>query len=526
MRAKAIMVLGTGSHVGKSLLTTALCRIFAQEGYRVAPFKSQNMSLNSAATPEGLEIGRAQALQAEAAGVAASVHMNPILLKPTGQMSSQVVVRGRIWGQLSASEYHLRRVEELMPLVIESYEKLAGENDVVVIEGAGSPAEINLKRHDIVNMRIARLAGADCILVGDIDRGGVFASLLGTVALLDPDEQAYVRGFVINKFRGEPTLLEPGIRMMEERLAKPCIGIVPHLPGLSLEEEDSIALSDLRVLRQPWPELDDPGRALRIAVVALPSFSNFTDFDSLRCEPSVSLRFCESPTALWQADVVILPGSKQTVQDLAWMRRTGMAEAFTDHAKVSLSVGICGGYQMMGQEITDPHGMEYVGSVAGLGLLPIRTEMQPSKTTRLASAVTVADKLFDQPLPALRITGYEIHIGTSTLGSGGCPFAEFDAADIHTHPAAEGCVTADSRTFGTYFHGLFDHDGFRHSFIKAARTFHGLASATCLEQWSAKREKSLNRLADEVRSAMNMPKLFEWVGLPYPGHRRKGLDVP
>lgn len=520
------MVLGTSSHVGKSLLTTALCRIFAQEGYRVAPFKSQNMSLNSAATPDGLEIGRAQALQAEAAGIAASVHMNPILLKPSGDMSSQVVVRGRIWGHLSASEYHQRRVEELMPLVAESYETLASENDVIVIEGAGSPAEINLKQHDIVNMRIAELADAACILVGDIDRGGVFAALLGTVLLLDLHEQARVRGFVINKFRGDRTLLEPGVLMMEERVLKPCMGVVPYLRDLSLEEEDSIALPDLRVLKQPWPVSDDSDRALRVAVVALPSFANFTDFDSLRSEPSVSLRFCEHPAAVSQADVVILPGSKQTVHDLAWMRRTGMAEAVTAHAKTSLSVGICGGYQMMGQEITDPHGMEHDGSVAGLSLLPIKTEMQPSKTTRLSSAVTVAPKLFDQSLPTLRITGYEIHIGTSTLAAGGFAFAAFDSSDTYAHRAPEGCISADSRTFGTYFHGLFDNDEFRHGFISAARSFHNLGSAATLEHWSGKRESSLNRLADEVRAAMDMPRLFEWVGLPYAAHQRKGLAVP
>lgn len=519
------MVLGTSSHVGKSLLTTALCRIFAQEGYRVVPFKSQNMSLNSAATPEGLEIGRAQALQAEAAGVAPSVHMNPILLKPSGEMSSQVVVRGKIWGHLSAAEYHLRRVDELMPLVSESYEKLASENDVIVIEGAGSPAEINLKQHDIVNMRIAELADAACLLVGDIDRGGVFAALLGTVLLLDPHEQARVRGFVINKFRGDLTLLEPGISMMEERLLKPCVGVVPHLRGVALEEEDSIALPDLRWLKQSWPDSHGPARALRIAVVALPSFSNFTDFDSLRNEPSVSLRFCEHPTALSQADVVILPGSKQTVRDLAWMRSTGMAEALVAHAAASLSVGICGGYQMMGQEITDPHGMEFKGSVAGLGLLPITTEMQPSKTTRLAGAVTVAPRLFDQPLSTLRITGYEIHIGTSSLAAAGCAFAALDSDDMSACPAPEGCISADSRTFGTYFHGLFDNDEFRHGFISAARLFHGLDSATSVENWAAKRESSLNRLADEVRAAMDIPKLFDWVGLPYGAHQRKDAVV-
>src|ERR1700761_2879012 len=241
-RARSIMVLGTSSHVGKSLLTTALCRIFAQRGFRVAPFKSQNMSLNSAATPEGLEIGRAQALQAEAAGIAPSVHMNPVLIKPSGDCSSQVVVQGKIWGQISAADYHQRRGEELLPMVRQSYETLASAFDVIILEGAGSPAEINLKKHDIANMRMADIADAQCLLVGDIDRGGVFASLLGTIELLEPAERARIRGFCINKFRGDLSLLEPGVRMMEDRLAKPCLGVVPYLPSLALEEEDSVGL--------------------------------------------------------------------------------------------------------------------------------------------------------------------------------------------------------------------------------------------------------------------------------------------
>src|ERR1700761_5033736 len=255
------MVLGTSSHVGKSLITAALCRIFAQEGYRVAPFKSQNMSLNSAATIEGLEIGRAQALQAEAAGVAPSVDMNPILLKPAGGMTSQVVVRGKIWGKLSASDYHQRRVEELMPVVCESYEALAAQYEVIVLEGAGSPAEINLKHHDIVNMRMAEMADAACLLVGDIDRGGVFASLLGTIELLEREEQARIRGFLINKFRGDVALLEPGIRMMEEKLKRPCLGVVPHLLNLSLDEEDSLGLPLADTENNAaWQHSDDPSR--------------------------------------------------------------------------------------------------------------------------------------------------------------------------------------------------------------------------------------------------------------------------
>src|ERR1700761_8765472 len=292
MSARAIMILGTSSHVGKSLLTAALCRIFAQQGYRVAPFKSQNMSLNSAATIEGLEIGRAQALQADAAGGAPSVHMNPILIKPTGESFSQVVVRGKIWGRVTAVDYHRRRVAELMPVVQESYETLAAQYDVIVLEGAGSPAEINLKQHDIANMRMAEMADAACLLIGDIDRGGVFASLLGTLELLEADERERVRGFAINKFRGDAGLLTPGIQMMEERVQKSCIGVIPYLPALMLEEEDSLGLSI--TAQAAWIEDESATRPLRIAVVALPSFSNFTDFDSLRAEPSVSLRFCRT----------------------------------------------------------------------------------------------------------------------------------------------------------------------------------------------------------------------------------------
>src|SRR5271163_3765665 len=347
-QARAIMVLGTSSHVGKSLLTAALCRIFAQHGHRVAPFKSQNMSLNSAATIEGLEIGRAQALQAEAAGIASSVHMNPVLIKPSGDCSSQVMVRGKIWGQISAADYHQRRVEELMPVVRESYQTLASNFQVIILEGAGSPAEINLKQHDIVNMRMAAMADAQCLLVGDIDRGGVFASLLGTVELLDPAERDRIRGFCINKFRGDLSLLEPGVRMMEERLGKPCLGVVPYLPGLALEEEDSVGLPPVR--RTGWSSSNNtPDRPLRIAVV------------SLRAEPAVDLIFCRSAEPLANADVVILPGSKQTMSDLEWMREGGLDQAVRAHARAGLVVGICGGMQMLGQELADPGGVERQG---------------------------------------------------------------------------------------------------------------------------------------------------------------------
>jgi adenosylcobyric acid synthase len=503
-RARAIMILGTSSHVGKSLLTTALCRIFAQQGYRVAPFKSQNMSLNSAATIEGLEIGRAQALQAEAAGIPASVHMNPVLIKPSGDMTSQVMVLGKIWGQISAADYHQRRVEELMPVVRQSYEFLAANHEIMILEGAGSPAEINLKQHDIVNMRMAEMADAACLLVGDIDRGGVFASLLGTVELLDPPERERIRGFCINKFRGDPALLQPGVRMMEDRLAKPCLGVVPYLPGLALEEEDSVGLP--AVARTGWLTHDHvPNRALRIAVIALPSFSNFTDFDSLRAEPSVDLRFVRSAGLLATADVVIVPGSKQTMSDLAWMRQSSLDHAI--HAYTGLVIGICGGMQMLGEHLADPGGVEQLGDMPGLGLLPIHTTMQSEKVTRICSGTICGGSLFGQPLRADRVEGYEIHVGKTLYLERAEAFATLNNGE------RDGCISVDHRVLGTYLHGIFDDDGFRHQFLEAARRVRGLNAPTTFNPWKAQREESLDRLARAVSAALDMRRIFSWVGL-------------
>jgi adenosylcobyric acid synthase len=514
--ARAMMVLGTSSHVGKSLLTTALCRILAKQGHRVAPFKAQNMSLNSAATVEGIEIGRAQALQAEAAGVAPSVHMNPILLKPAGGMTSQVVVRGRIWGRLTASDYHRRRVEELMPAVSASYEALAAQYEVVILEGAGSPAEINLKQHDIVNMRMAELADASCLLVGDIDRGGVFASLLGTVELLEREEQNRIKGFVINKFRGDITLLSPGVRMMEDRLRKPCLGVIPYIDRLTLEEEDSLGLTHADADRDAAWLNCDPNRPLRIAVIAFPSFSNFTDFDALRSEPSVALRFCRNIAQLQQADVVILPGSKQTVDDLNWMRAEGLERAVIEHASAGLVVGICGGMQMLGHLILDPGGIETAGCVKGLGLLPINTTMQPAKITTNGVGQLVTRSLFGQPIQNVALRGYEIHVGeTSYLGKAP-PFARLNRlSGERAESEADGCITPDTRIFGTYLHGLFDEDGFRRAFIGAAREFYDLTPAHQFNNWKQRREESLNRLAAAVSQSLDMPRILGWVGLPY-----------
>ncbi len=515
MKARAIMVLGTSSHVGKSLLTAALCRIFAQHGYRVAPFKSQNMSLNSAATVEGLEIGRAQALQAEAAGVAPSVHMNPILIKPTGGNSSQVVVLGKIWGRVTAADYHQRRVEELLPIVNESYTALALEYDVIILEGAGSPAEINLKEHDIANMRMATMADARCLLVGDIDRGGVFASLLGTLELLNPYEREFVGGFVVNKFRGDANLLEPGIHMIEERVHKPCLGVVPYLNSLMLEEEDSLGLP--LVTQAKWTSNLDksPHRILRVAVIALPSFSNFTDFDSLRAEPSVSLSFCRTAEEMTEADVVIVPGSKQTVDDLLWMRSRHLDIAIQQHAQERLVVGICGGMQMLGETISDPLDMEHDGSVAGLCLLPIQTTMRADKVTRNVKGKMATTTLFGQPITDTELSGYEIHIGHTHYQPEAAHFAVLCTERELTDVGRDGCVSTDTHVFGTYLHGIFDEDSFRHQFIRAARCFHGLSAPRELHLWKRLREDSLNRLAQAVEDALDMETIFGWVGLPY-----------
>jgi adenosylcobyric acid synthase len=466
------------------------------------------MSLNSAATIEGLEIGRAQALQAEAAGIPASVHMNPVLIKPSSDCSSQVVVRGKIWGQISAADYHQRRVEELMPVVRESYQALASAFEVIVLEGAGSPAEINLKQHDIANMRMAEMADSACLLVGDIDRGGVFASLLGTVELLEPEERERIRGFCINKFRGDLSLLEPGVRMMEERLGKPCMGVVPYLPGLALEEEDSVGLPP--IARAGWSSnATAPDRPLRIAVVALPSFSNFTDFDSLRAEPAVDLLFCRSAEPLANADVVILPGSKQTMSDLEWMLEIGLDRAVRAHSSAGLVIGICGGMQMLGQELADPGGVERQGCMEGLGLLDIRTTMQAEKVTRLCSGMICGGVLFGQPIRGRRISGYEIHVGKTDYLPQADPFATLNSGQL------DGGISVDGRILGTYLHGIFDEDEFRHQFVIAARSFYQLALPSALNPWNLQRKESLDRLAQQVSASLDMDRIFAWAGLTY-----------
>jgi adenosylcobyric acid synthase len=521
MRTPAIMILGTGSHVGKSMLTTALCRILSQAGYRVAPFKAQNMSLNSAATPEGLEIGRAQALQAEAAGIPASVHMNPVLIKPTGDASSQVIVQGKIWGHLTAEDYFRRRTEELVPVIRESYEFLAAQNDLMILEGAGSPAEINLKDRDIVNLRMANMADARCVLVGDIDRGGVFASLLGTLELLNPQERDQIDGFIINKFRGDLGLLWPGVRAIEQRMGKPCLGVVPFLHGLTLDEEDSVSIEQRA--SKKWATETSTDRPLLIAIICFPSIANFTDFDPLYAEPSVSVRFCRKAEDLVGADIVILPGTKQTISDLRWMRALGMDQALLAHAHRGAVLGICGGMQMLGAMIEDPYSVEGGGREEGLGLLPIRTVMTQEKTTREAEGDLLLPQLFGQPVSSSTVCGYEIHVGQTEYLKAATAFAHIRRDGSPDDVVLDGCVGQQGRVIGTYLHGIFHHDEFRHSFLGALRASFGLEQPQSLLQWKELREQQFDRLADTVSTAVDLRTLLGWVGLPWPAERKQGV---
>jgi adenosylcobyric acid synthase len=510
MSARAVMVLGTASHVGKSLLVAALCRILRQDGVRVAPFKAQNMSLNSAATPEGLEIGRAQALQAEAAGIAATVDMNPILIKPSSECGAQVVVHGRVWGDTTAADYHRRRTLELFPLVVESYARLASAYDVIVLEGAGSPAEFNLRASDIVNMRMAEAADARCVLVGDIDRGGVFAALLGTLELLEPHERARIAGFIINKFRGDVDLLLPGVAEFEKRIGLPCSGVVPYLHDVGLDEEDSVAFDVERVARRPvWSDDAGPARRLRVAVVVLPQLANATDFAPLRDEPSVDFVFALAPEALTGADVVILPGTKTTLAARRRLAGAGFDEALRE---APLLFGICGGLQILGERIDDPLGVEGGGAAAGLGFLPIRTTFAAAKVTTLVGGIAGAN-LFGSTEPEVPVRGYEIHMGETDV-RGAAPFSRIvrgcDAQSSSERDASlnDGARSADGRVAGTYLHGIFDDDAFRHAFIRAAREARGLAPPRELAALAAERERRIDRLAAHVRASVDLAALM------------------
>lgn len=495
--AKAIMIQGTMSNAGKSLIATGLCRILKQDGYRVAPFKSQNMALNSYITKENLEMGRAQVVQAEAAGVEPVVSMNPILLKPTTDMGSQVIINGEVVGNMRAMDY-FRRKKEYIPVIKEAYDKLAAEYDIIVIEGAGSPAEINLKQDDIVNMGMAELADAPVLLVGDIDRGGVFAQLVGTVMLLEQSEQDRISGLIINKFRGDERILEPGIAMLEERCGKEVLGVVPFA-DIDIEEEDSLAE---RLNQKTFCQ------GIDIAVIRLPKVSNFTDFQALALEPMLSVRYVEKLSELGKPDVVILPGTKSTVRDMLWLRESGLEAAIIRLSEVNtLVIGICGGFQMLGETITDNLEAEGNSVIRGMGLLPVDTYFEPEKTRTRVEGRTAHFTGGFEMLSGRRVSGYEIHMGKSILRDKAHYLTELSRErDISIKQ--DGCYT--EHVMGTYLHGIFDEEEFRQALVKLLCQRKGISYAKGQQiSFRDYKEKQYDKLADLLRKHLNMKRIYE-----------------
>jgi adenosylcobyric acid synthase len=507
------MFLGTGSDVGKSVLAAAYCRILKQDGFRVAPFKAQNMALNSFITPEGGEMGRAQVVQAEAAGVAPHVDMNPILLKPTCQMGSQVIVRGKSIGNYSALEYYQYK-KELVAVVRESYERLAGQYDVIVVEGAGSAVELNLKDHDLVNLSMAAMAEARCVLVGDIDRGGIFAALLGSTLLMTPEERGRLIGFMVNKLRGDPRLFTSGIEIIESRSGLPVLGVIPYFDHIALQEEDSVALK--RRMEQGTRGAGGANERLHIGVVRLPFISNYTDFDCFEQEPGVELVYFDGPRRIFDFDAVILPGSKNTLEDLDHLKRTGLAEGLMAFYKSGGTVvGLCGGYQMLGRTVRDPHGMESgLQEVEGLGLLDMETEMYTDKITSQVEAEVLEGIPFCG-LSRERVQGYEIHMGRSAPGEGAKPLFRIVLRDGQMADFQDGLSSTDGRAWGTYIHGVFDSDVFRRRFLETLRVRSGkqeipLSSGYSYNEW---RERQYELLAEHVRRHTDVRRIYDTLGL-------------
>lgn len=496
--AKVIMVQGTMSNAGKSLLSAGLCRIFKQDGYRTAPFKSQNMALNSFITEEGLEMGRAQVMQAEAAGIKPSVLMNPILLKPTNDTGSQVIVNGEVIGNMSAREYFAFK-HQLIPRVKEAFGKLEEEYDIIVIEGAGSPAEINLKREDIVNMGMAKVAKAPVLLVGDIDRGGVFAQLIGTIMLLEEDEREMVKGLIVNKFRGDKTILDPGLKILEEKCGVPVVGVAPYL---QIEVEDEDSLTDRFSQPQEVGLID-------IAVIRIPRISNFTDFNPFEMIPGVTLRYVQSTAELKHPDMIILPGTKNTMEDLLWMRQNGL-EAAVQKAAASGTVifGVCGGYQMLGERLSDPDGVEAGGEIKGMGLIPMDTVFKDAKVrTRVEGRFLKVDGPL-KGLEGVGLEGYEIHMGISTLKEGAEAATEIaDGVQANDIKQEGACC---QNVYGTYVHGVFDREEVTRTIIEALGRQKGVdTSEMASVDFQAFKETQYDILASELRKHLDMEKIYQ-----------------
>jgi adenosylcobyric acid synthase len=488
------MLLGTHSSAGKSLLATAFCRILARKGYRVAPFKAQNMSNNAGVTPEGDEMGRAQIVQAEAAGVAPHTDMNPVLLKPEGDRRSQIVLNGKVYGHIDARNWmDIKRL--LWDEVRAAYDRLASRFDVIVLEGAGSPAEVNLKAGDIVNLRMARHANAPALLVGDIDRGGVFAALAGTVLLLEPEERQQIRGFLINKFRGDPSLLGDGLRMLQERaFGVPTLGVIPYLNDLWIADEDAVTLERLEDKRRA-----SGAGGVDIVVVYLPRIANLDEFDALAAEPGVRVRFVRRPEEVGQPQALILPGTKATLSDLQWLRAQGLDQTLLRlRAKGTEVVGVCGGYQMLGEKLSDPAGVESPpGTEAfGLGLLPVETVFNVQKQT---------DRVRVRLPDGETLSGYEIHAGETRLMPGAEPLGV--VTERSGRPVEEKSGARGEGVWGTYLHDIFANDAFRRRWLRSLG-WKGEGGDT-----AALREAAYDRLADAVEASVDWPRIAHMMGL-------------
>lgn len=500
--AKALAILGTGSDVGKSLVTAGLGRIFHRSGIRVAPFKSQNMSLNSFVTAEGGEMGRAQVLQAQACGLHPHVDMNPILLKPEADRRSQVIVHGKVWRSQDAGDYFDSQTE-LFHYVRQSYERLAAQYELIVIEGAGSAAEINLRDRDIVNWPVVQMADARVILVADIDRGGVFAQVIGTLDLLEPCERERVIGVVINKFRGDRRLFDDGVAILERRTGIPVLGVLPFLRDLVLDQEDSVTIEPGSSGTPFSPE------TVNVAVVLLPHMSNFTDFNALAAESDVALRYARVPSDVVDADVVILPGSKQTIQDLQYVKEKGFGPAVASHVLTGREVvGLCGGFQMLGGRIDDPHKVEGGGQTEGLRLLPVETELHHDKRTMQVQASPLMPGTSD----AETVRGYEIHVGLTTRRQGGPCFRILDEGAGRE----DGAMSPDGLVWGTYIHGVFDDPSFRRAWINRVRLRKGLAPNELADSRNVTRRltSALDQWADHVARHVDMKTVFQVLQLP------------
>jgi adenosylcobyric acid synthase len=486
---KAIMVVGTTSHAGKSLITAAICRILSRRGWRVAPFKGQNMANNAYVTASGGEIGYAQAVQAWAAGVVPWVEMNPILLKPQGDMTSQVIIKGKPVGKVSAAEYYEQYFDLGWRAIEESLQHLGTEFDLIVCEGAGSPAEINLKHRDLTNMRVAKYLNASTILVVDIERGGAFAHVVGTLSLLEPEERALIKGIVINKFRGQRSLLDSGIQWLQEHTGIPVLGVIPYLEQV-FPAEDSLDLLDRKVYKA--------NADLNISVVRLPRISNFTDFDPLESEPSVSVRYLSPKQELGHPDALIIPGTKTAIPDLLILQKTGMAEAIQNYAAAGGTVlGICGGYQILGQMIADPEGIEgQAGRFQGLGLLPIKTVITGQKIARQRQVTS------NYPQMGLPVNGFEIHQGRSRVE---IPPSDSQAFQPLFDDTNLGLVDSCQSVWGTYLHGIFDNGPWRRAWLNRLRQQRGLKSLpTGVANYREQRENILDSLAVEVERHLDL----------------------